>query len=147
MILLASGVAQFFVFLFALNAVLFVVAFLWNIRQMKLINYLGAVRFFMGLGAAAIITFWLVIYVDRDNTKKPLPATDLESTNGRPNPTERAIPTAPGLRSRIVGSLRQQDRTSKILFAVHRQPKPRNVRPHQPINGGKRPTRDRAGKR
>ena len=53
MILLASGVAQFFVFLFALNAVLFVVAFLWNIRQMKLIDYLGAVRFFMGLGAAA----------------------------------------------------------------------------------------------
>ena len=89
MILLASGVAQFFVFLFALNAVLFVVAFLWNIRQMKLIDYLGAVRFFMGLGAAAIITFWLVIYVDRDGAEKPPPATDLESTS------ERAIPTAP----------------------------------------------------
>jgi len=95
MILLASGVAQFFVYLFALNAVLFVVAFLWNIRQMKPIDYLGAVRFFMGLGAAAIITFWLVVYVDRDDAKKQLPATDLESTTGRPNPTERAIPTAP----------------------------------------------------
>lgn len=95
MILLASGVAQFFVFLFALNAVLFVVVFLWNIRQMKPIDYVGAVRFFMGLGAAAIITFWLVIYVDRDGAKKQLPATDLESTTGRPNPTERAIPTAP----------------------------------------------------